>query len=62
MLEGAVLVYGMVAMFVLSSAQRNRRTFRPHASALLYTGWLLVGSSLGGAGLLGLVAVRQTIA
>lgn len=59
MLQGAVLVYGVVTAFVLSSAERNRKTARPHSRMIHNAGWVLMGSSFGTAGLLGMMAIQH---
>ncbi len=47
MLEAAGLFYGMLLMFVLNAASRNRRQGRAHAPALVYAGYVLCGLSAG---------------
>ncbi|WP_246152568.1 hypothetical protein [Sphingomonas montanisoli] len=47
-----VLIYGFVAMFVLTSMQRNRREQRAHAPALVFAGRGLMAASATGAALL----------
>lgn len=46
MLQFAALVYGLLAMFILNSASRNRREGRMHPPMLVYTGYVLCGISL----------------
>ena len=48
MFEGAALGYGIISMFVLSSAERNRRAERNHSRHLLYRGWALMGAPFAG--------------
>ncbi|MET0360216.1 MAG: hypothetical protein ABW048_00540 [Sphingobium sp.] len=56
MLHFAVIVYGLLLSFVLTSASRNRREGRTHARALVYVGYILCGLSAGAAIGLPLVA------
>lgn len=56
MIQIGVLLYGLLAMFVLTSAARNRRTGRNHAPMLVYVGYLLCGVSAGAAVALPIVA------
>jgi hypothetical protein len=52
MLEIAALTYSALMTFVLSSASRNRREGQPHPQVLLYVGYVLLGLTAAGAGLL----------
>ncbi|RVT92829.1 hypothetical protein [Sphingomonas crocodyli] len=52
MLPAFALIYGFVAMFVVSSIQRNRREQREHAPALIFAGRGLMAASATGAALL----------
>ncbi|HEX7821205.1 MAG TPA: hypothetical protein VF463_11365 [Sphingobium sp.] len=56
MLQFAVIIYGLLLSFVLSSAARNTREGRAHARSLVYVGYLLCGLSAGAAVGLPLVA------
>ena len=56
MLQFAILVYGLLLSFVLTSAARNRRDGRAHAPMLVYVGYVLCGISAGAAVGLPLVA------
>lgn len=56
MLQFAMLVYGLLLMFVLTSTSRNKREGRAHAPMLIYVGYLLCGVSAGAAVGLPLVA------
>lgn len=56
MLQFAILVYGLLLSFVLTSASRNRREGKAHAPMLVYVGYLLCGLSAGAAVGLPLVA------
>lgn len=53
MLEAAALTYGMLASFVLASANRNRKAQRANPKIVEVFGYLLVGTSVGGAMALG---------
>ncbi|MDI1296507.1 MAG: hypothetical protein PSY12_11600 [bacterium] len=57
MVEFAALTYGLLASVILSAAQRNRKTARPHPPLLLYVGYLLCGLSAGLAIALGWVGL-----
>lgn len=48
----AVLVYGFLTSFVLSGASRNRRESRPNPAILEWTGYVLMGISIGIAAIL----------
>lgn len=56
MLHFAIVIYGLLLSFVLSSASRNRREGRDHARPLVYVGYLLCGISAGAAVGLPLIA------
>jgi hypothetical protein len=43
----AILVYGFLTSFVLSGASRNRRESRPNPAILEWTGFVLMGISIG---------------
>lgn len=45
MIDYALFLYGMLAMFVLSSMTRNVKARRPHSRALAMAGWSLMSSS-----------------
>ena len=49
MLQFAMMIYGLMLMFVLTSASRNRRHGRSHAPMLVYVGYILCGISAGAA-------------
>ncbi|WP_156679455.1 hypothetical protein [Sphingomonas profundi] len=61
MIEGAALLYSLTTAFVLTSAERNRKAARPHARRIVYAGWMLMGASFTGAGLLGITAIRHAL-
>ena len=46
MLEFAALTYTMLASFIFSSADRNRRAARPNHRMVEHVGWALVALSL----------------
>lgn len=52
MLAIVALTYSALLSFVLSSASRNRREGRAHPQMLLYVGYVLLGLTAAGAGLL----------
>lgn len=56
MLQFAVIIYGLLLSFVLSSGSRNTREGRTHARPLIYVGYLLCGLSAGAAVGLPLIA------
>ncbi|MCE7795003.1 hypothetical protein LWE61_00375 [Sphingobium sufflavum] len=56
MLQFAIVIYGLLLSFVLSSASRNKREGRAHARSLVYVGYILCGLSAGAAVGLPLVA------
>ena len=56
MLQFAMMIYGLLLVFVLTSAARNTRERRAHAPMLIYVGYLLCGISAGAAVGLPLVA------
>jgi hypothetical protein len=56
MLQFAIVVYGLLLSFVLSSTARNRREGRAHAPMLVYVGYVLCGLSAGAAVALPVVA------
>ena len=62
MFEVAALTYGMLTSFVLSSASRNRKAERPNPKIVEIFGFLLIGTSIGGAMALGGYALMQTAA
>ncbi len=62
MIQGAALVYSCLATFVLSSAERNRRSARPHPPIITYAGWTLMGTSFAMTGLLGMMAIQHSLA
>ena len=43
----AILVYGFLTSFVLSGASRNRKESRPNPAILEWTGFVLMGISIG---------------
>ncbi len=49
MLQFAIVIYGLLLSFVLSSASRNRREGRAHARPLVFVGYILCGISVGAA-------------
>ena len=54
MFEFAALTYGVIASFVMASANRNRREARKNPPLLSLFGWVLMAFSLSvGVGLLG---------
>jgi hypothetical protein len=53
----AALIYGFLAMFVLSAAGHNNKVQRQHSPALLHVGYVLCGMSAGAALILGFLAV-----
>lgn len=54
MFEFAALTYGLIASFVMASANNNRRAARAHPPFLILFGWVLMSFSLTvGVGLLG---------
>lgn len=57
----AALIYGFLASFVLSAAGHNNRIQRPHSPALLNTGYVLCGLSIGAALALACIAIRFVI-
>lgn len=61
MLNFAVFIYGLLAMFVLTSASRNRREQRPDAPILALVGWGLTSASFTFAALLLGLAVRLVL-
>lgn len=52
MLAIAALTYSALMTFVLSSASRNHREGQAHPQVLLYVGYVLIGLTAAGAGLL----------
>jgi hypothetical protein len=56
MLQFAMVIYGLLLSFILSSVSRNRREGRAHARSLIYAGYLLCGISAGAAVGLPLIA------
>lgn len=46
MIEFAALTYGLIASFVMASANRNRREARGHPRKLVLFGWVLMSFSL----------------
>ncbi len=55
------LLYGFVAMFVLSSLKRNRREQRPDAPILALTGRGLMAASVTGAALVASAAAWASL-
>lgn len=49
MLQFAMMLYGLLLVFVLMSAARNKREGRAHRPMLVYVGYLLCGISAGAA-------------
>lgn len=49
MLQFAILTFGLLASFVLFSAEGNQRAGRAHPPILVYVGYLLCGLSAGAA-------------
>ena len=56
----ALFVYGLLTMFILSAASRNRREGRPNPAMVMRTGFVLVGVSIGASLILGMMAVTGT--
>ena len=52
MLQFAVLGYGLLLSYVMSSVSHNRRSGRSHPQILIYVGYVLCGMSAGAAVLL----------
>ena len=48
----AVFFYGVIAMFVITAAERNRRESRANAPVLTLVGWGLMSTSFASAGLM----------
>jgi hypothetical protein len=59
MLEFAVFTYGLLASFIWTSAERNRRAARPHPPILRHLGYLVVGISAGAAVVLSAIAIAS---
>jgi len=61
MIEAALVTYGMLASFVLSGAERNRRQRRANHPMLERMGYVLCGTSAGAAALLLASAARNSL-
>ena len=61
MLNFAVFIYGLLAVFVISSTSRNRREQRPDAPILAAVGWGLMSASFTFAALLTGLAMWQVL-
>lgn len=57
MTEHGILVYGLLATFVLASLNRNQRQGRDHLPQLVAMGWMLFVVSIGGAAWMSLRAL-----
>ena len=62
MIEGAALIYGLAASFIVSSVKRNNQQARPNPRKLTYAAYVMMGASFGSFGLVGMLAVRHMIA
>ena len=61
MIEFSVFLYGLLSMFVLLSAEQNRRLARPNPQMVTVVGWGLFSMSSTLAILFGAVALAATL-